>query len=62
MLPKQDNFLDTFIVDFYSTRDEDLIIKPLIGWGVDNKLSYYVGPRNFGADLDYQNRTRIEEV
>lgn len=42
MLPKQDNFLDTFIVDFYSTRDEDLIIKPLIGLGVDNKLSYYV--------------------
>lgn len=51
MLSEQDRFLDTFIVDFYSTRDEGLIIKPLIGWGVDDKLSYFVGTRNFNADI-----------
>lgn len=51
MLSEQDSFLDAFIVNFYATRDEDLIIKPLIGWGIDNKLSYYVGPRSFSADI-----------
>lgn len=51
MLPVQDGFLDAFIVDFYSTIDEDLIIKPLIGWGIDDKLSYYIGTRNFNADI-----------
>lgn len=58
MLPKQDNFLDTFIVDFYSMRDEDLIIKPLIGWDVDNKLSYYVGSRNFSTDITISSDDR----
>lgn len=58
MLSGQDSFLDTFIIDFYSTRDEDLIIKPLIGWGIDNKLSYYVGPRNFSADITISSDDR----
>lgn len=58
MLPGQDSFLDAFIVDFYSTRDEGLIIKPLIGWSVDNKLSYYVGPRNFSADITISSDDR----
>lgn len=58
MLSEQDCFIDTFIVDFYSTRDEDLIIKPLIGWGVDNKLSYYVAPRNFSADVTISSDDR----
>lgn len=31
MLSEQDDFIDAFIVDFYSTRDEGLKIKPCIG-------------------------------
>ena len=111
MLPKQDNFLDTFIVDFYSSTS--LKIKPIVGWGIVDSLSYDILTNNFCAtikiydecidgilhkyidalisfqtgdrvffsidtlflyafchwlfhlflaDLDYQNRTRIEEV
>lgn len=49
MPQERDNFLDTFIVDFYSASD--LKIKPVIGWGIDNKVSYYICTRNFNATI-----------
>lgn len=95
MMLDQDNFLDRFIVDFYSSTS--LKIKPIVGWGIIDSLSYDILTNNFCAtikiydecidgilhkyidtlflyafchwlfhlflaDLDYQNRTRIEEV
>lgn len=49
MLTTRDNFLDTFIVDFYSSNN--LKIKPCVGWGIDDKLPVYVHTRNFNATM-----------
>ena len=49
MLPKQDNFLDTFIVDFYSSTS--LKIKPIVGWGIVDSLSYDILTNNFCATI-----------
>ena len=51
MLAGQDGFLDTFIVDFYSTRNEGLKIKPYIGWGADDELLFYICTCNFDATI-----------
>ena len=49
MLPKQDNFLDMFIVDFYSSTS--LKIKPIVGWGIVDSLSYDILTNNFCATI-----------
>lgn len=49
MLPKQDNFLDAFIVDFYSSTS--LKIKPIVGWSIVDSLSYDILTNNFCATI-----------
>lgn len=45
----QDNFLDRFIVDFYSSTS--LKIKPIVGWSIIDSLSYDILTNNFCATI-----------
>ena len=49
MMLDQDNFLDRFIVDFYSSTS--LKIKPIVGWGIVDSLSYDILTNNFCATI-----------
>lgn len=52
MLPKQDNFLDTFIVDFYSSYSSEIKVGHALGWslfGISDTIE--ISTKNFTSSI-----------